>query len=486
MSFFTEHGGGFGETEEGQLIIQLTENNMPLLITDNDNTGSRTVYHSGNIPKFLLVEGGTMTGTLVLHGDPAADLEAATKQYVDASVATGGGGGIPEAPTDGKVYGRVGSIQQWMAVVQNNGGTMTGPLILHADPTQVMGAATKQYVDNRPATDPTKLPLAGGTMTGVLALFADPTSDLDAATKRYVDANAGGEGGIPEAPVDGQVYGRSGSDWVSVVPKAGGAMTGALSIGGDVWPQLTLLNPGATSWAGIQLSCRPGQSNCITGAVGDNDCWDLNFGDDLSFTRYDNLGQSVDDPLTIKRDSGDVLVAHEPTALLGVATKGYVDAKVATGGGGITQAQADARYVNVTGDNMSAGLKFGSNTVAAPGDLSKHITLYGGSTGFLVMPNTVCYVSEWGFAHKWYIGGTLKLTLGSDGLLTLAGDPTANLGAATKQYVDSRTAPLATSAEKQKLDIDAVAADVAVLRAEVEALKTAAAAAATRAGHTKK
>lgn len=42
----------------------------------------------GYVP--LDIEGGTMTGALILHADPVSDLQAATKQYVDNS---GGGGG---------------------------------------------------------------------------------------------------------------------------------------------------------------------------------------------------------------------------------------------------------------------------------------------------------------------------------------------------------------------------------------------------------
>ena len=64
------------------------------------------------------------------------------------------------------------------------GDTMTGPLILNADPGAALGAATKQYVDLR-------LPLAGGTLTGPLILAADPVAALGAATKQYADATAG-------------------------------------------------------------------------------------------------------------------------------------------------------------------------------------------------------------------------------------------------------------------------------------------------------
>lgn len=64
-----------------------------------------------------------------------------------AVVTGGGGGGIPEAPTDGALYGRQSSA--WAKGVKLAGDTLTGALILAADPAVALGAATKQYVDNR-------------------------------------------------------------------------------------------------------------------------------------------------------------------------------------------------------------------------------------------------------------------------------------------------------------------------------------------------
>jgi hypothetical protein len=48
------------------------------------------------------------------------------------------------------------------------GGIMTGPLVLDADPTAALGAATKQYVDDLDALIAQYLPLVGGTLTGTL------------------------------------------------------------------------------------------------------------------------------------------------------------------------------------------------------------------------------------------------------------------------------------------------------------------------------
>lgn len=59
------------------------------------------------------------------------------------------------------------NIQQVLAsaFLPLTGGTLSGPLLLNADPTAAFGAATKEYVDN---VQGNKLPLTGGTMQGTI------------------------------------------------------------------------------------------------------------------------------------------------------------------------------------------------------------------------------------------------------------------------------------------------------------------------------
>jgi hypothetical protein len=99
------------------------------------------------------------------------------------------------------------------------GGAMSGILTLSGDPINPLDAASKQYVDSSitvvNSNFPNYLPLAGGTLTGTLNLAADPTSASQAATKRYVDAVATGSFAIPDAPSDGNLYGRLNATWVN-------------------------------------------------------------------------------------------------------------------------------------------------------------------------------------------------------------------------------------------------------------------------------
>jgi hypothetical protein len=77
--------------------------------------------------------------------------------------------------------------------VAKAGDTMSGLLVLSGDPAAPAGAATKNYVDNQIAADlaliANKVAKAGDTMTGPLTLPGDPGANLQAATKQYVDNN---------------------------------------------------------------------------------------------------------------------------------------------------------------------------------------------------------------------------------------------------------------------------------------------------------
>ena len=146
--------------------------------------------------------GGTMTGKIVLDGAPTSDLHAASKKYVDDNA---GGSGADATARAAAAQAQATAD----AALPKAGGTMTGKIVLDGAPTSDLHAASKKYVDDNAggsgtdataraaaaqaqATADAALPKAGGTMTGALTLNAAPTADLQAATKKYVDDNAGG------------------------------------------------------------------------------------------------------------------------------------------------------------------------------------------------------------------------------------------------------------------------------------------------------
>ena len=97
---------------------------------------------SGDLSGKVNKAGDTITGPLVLPGDPTQPMEAATKQYVDKM--------LPLA-----------------------GGTMTGALTLPADPTSDMQAATKKYVDDAVAGG-----ASGGSVKKLSMFGKDDTPEL--------------------------------------------------------------------------------------------------------------------------------------------------------------------------------------------------------------------------------------------------------------------------------------------------------------------
>jgi hypothetical protein len=334
--------------------------------------------------------GDTMTGALILPGDPTSPLQAATKAYVDAHAP----GNLPEAPIDSYSYGRLNS--SWQRVLPLSGGNLTGALTLQADPTQPLQAATKQYTD-------TRVLKAGDTMTGTLVLSGDPTQPLQAATKAYVDAHA--PGNLPEAPVDGYLYGRLNTSWQRGLPVAGGTMTGAL---------LLSANPTQPLEAATKQTV-----DAKIAKAGDAMTGPLTLAADPAQPLQAATKQYADLRVVKAGDTmtGALTLAADPTQPLQAATKQYVDGH----SGGIIDAPSDS---------------FAYGRVNAA--WQKVMPLAGGTmTGPIVLANDPTQPMQ--AATKQYSDmRVLKAGDTMTGQLLLQGNPTANLEAAPKQYVDAR------------------------------------------------
>jgi hypothetical protein len=312
------------------------------------------------------IAGGTMTGPLVLWADPNTALGAATKQLVDGKVA-------------------------------KTGDTMTGALTLPGNPTQPLQAAPKQYVDTRILrtgdtmtgslvlnADPTaalgaatkqtvdaKISRAGDTMTGTLVLVGDPVQPLEASTKAYVDAHT--PGAITEAPSDSYLYGRVNAAWARVLPLAGGVMTGGITLPAD--PTLAL---GAAT------------KQMVDGKIA-------------------KAGDTMTGPLVLPGD---------PTSPLQASTKAYVDAHTP---GAITEAPSDSYLYGRVNATWVRGLPLAGGTLTGPLALPADPTIALGAATKQMVDGKIAR-----------IGDTMT------GALTLAADPAGALDAATKQYVDTR------------------------------------------------
>jgi hypothetical protein len=156
----------------------------------NANQAVTKAYVDATAVGFLSASGATMTGPLVLAADPTAPLQAATKQYVDNAVASGGGTGSLTATAINTALGYTAQsaanvsaaiAAEMTATPSYTTVTLTGAI------TSSTQAATKAYVDAAIAGVSAST-FTGGTLTQTLILAANPTTNLGAATKQYVDA----------------------------------------------------------------------------------------------------------------------------------------------------------------------------------------------------------------------------------------------------------------------------------------------------------
>ncbi|EKD89669.1 MAG: hypothetical protein ACD_33C00011G0001, partial [uncultured bacterium] len=108
--------------------------------------------------------GGAVTGPLVLSGDPVQPLQAATKQYVDSTVNIHNADNILHLTSNEKTLlneitvnstevnrlaGLTSNLQQQIDGKANlSGGTFTGFINLHSNPSASLHLVTKQYADS--------------------------------------------------------------------------------------------------------------------------------------------------------------------------------------------------------------------------------------------------------------------------------------------------------------------------------------------------
>jgi len=120
--------------------------------------------------------GGTMTGAIVLAADPAATLQPATKQYADALVGAG-------TATDTVIGNRTITDT---SVATGDTSTLTNLLSWLGNVIKAITGKSSWRTAPRTTLE-NAVKLNGDTMTGALTLSGAPTVDLHAATKKYAD-----------------------------------------------------------------------------------------------------------------------------------------------------------------------------------------------------------------------------------------------------------------------------------------------------------
>jgi hypothetical protein len=99
--------------------------------------------NSGVLGSYLRKTGDTMTGRLILAGNPVEELEAVTKKYVDDNTIDSN----EIASTLSNYHSAAYTNQLLDGKVNKSGDTMNGYLTLNGDPIHDLHPASKRYVD---------------------------------------------------------------------------------------------------------------------------------------------------------------------------------------------------------------------------------------------------------------------------------------------------------------------------------------------------
>jgi hypothetical protein len=260
---------------------------------------SREDYVHPTDTSLLPLAGGTMTRDLTLFGPQTTDLMAATKLYVDQAASAATLWQEVYDPTTNTPDLNSPAVQNhgWSWTVNVAGDTAAnlpeipaGTALQVGDVLQWIGAKSAYaIIAGGPLTeveaDARYLRLAGGTMTGSLILAADPLLDLEAATKQYVDTHS------------------TNANYVAIT---GDMMTGNLAI--DTTAAATSGSLTLTRNAGLLASIYGSSGPNIRWAMdlGDNTPeTGTNTGSDFLLSCYTDAGVLINTPLRVIRASGD-------------------------------------------------------------------------------------------------------------------------------------------------------------------------------------
>ena len=264
---------------------------------DSTNTASRGniyVRSVGNPENFAIFN---MTGTITDHG---SWLEAGVTYVAHAGafftgdpisvafIRTGNLGASGAGSGDMIAANNLSDVASIPAAATNLGvGTTSTPTFTQVNvnaPIADTNAATKKYVDDLgTSVASTKVSKAGDTMTGPLVLPADPATDNQAANKHYVDAVVAVGSG-------------------SKVSKAGDTMSGDLYI--DKANPAIILDKAASTQSVQLVSATDGAARWVLELSNGVPETGSNEGSNFSLLRFDDAGTIIDVPFQVARGTG--------------------------------------------------------------------------------------------------------------------------------------------------------------------------------------
>jgi hypothetical protein len=285
-------------------------------------------------------------------GTPTANTtDAATTAYVDTEIANL----VNSAPGTLDTLGEIATAIQaggsvFDAMVLKAGSTMTGALVLNADPALNLGAATKQYVD-----------AVAGSATAAAASAAAAATSYDSFDDRYLGAKSSDPavdndgdplvtGALYFNSVSGTMLAWNGTAWTSISSAAAIFRFKFIAVGGETslsgadasaqtlsylaGKEQVYLN-GVLLVRGTDYTATTGSSITALAALATSDIVEI-----ITFTA---LSVVTDIPQSIVDAKGDLIVgtAADTVGRLAVGTNGYFLSADSSAGTGLAWAAVD-------------------------------------------------------------------------------------------------------------------------------------------------
>ncbi len=265
-----------------------------------------------------------------------------------------GSGGIPEAPTDGEIYGR--KLSNWSQIT---------PAEIAAVPTTRRVDGIQSIVDGGDLSEDRSLRLSGDVATP----GADKLYGTDGAGVRgWYDQPAGG-GGVPEAPIDGGYYARRNAAWTTWAPSDVGAVPETRTVNGIQ----SILGGGALtgnlSFTFVNDSASPGANKLYgTDGTGTKGWFDQPTGG-AGQTNLGNIPSATNVQITSSSGTDTTVVAATVT-LAGVMSAAQVTQLNATA----TQANLDTHTTDTGNPHSVTKAQVGLGNADNTSDLAKPIS----------------------------------------------------------------------------------------------------------------
>lgn len=456
-----------------------------ITVTADANTLSGTTLKS-TVVNSSLTSVGTLTGLAIGAGaainagnnvianvaDPLTNQDAANKLYVDTAITNLIDGAVPALDTLKEIADSLNNDTDIATTIVNGlatklalaGGTMTGELYLSADPVGSTEAATKNYVDTQVSSaisaadtissdDTSVVVTDNGVADGKVEItvdgnvivtvgpanisaeshrivdVTDPSGPQDAATKKYVDDQIDGLASVASS---GQYSDLTGTPTLALVATSGSFtdLSNAPNII-DLDCDSVYANNSLHTGGSIEGEYLAVKQNASVGLLGAGSLSRLEI--------VDNTASGV----TIHQVKNNLLDIHSSgTLTLGAtgnlsiqglvypATDGSAGDVVVTDGAG-TLSFATLSYLPLSGGTLTGKLNAAQGT-GTTGGYSFGGTEGGADTGMFSNADGVL---------DFYANAIKIVTITTSGVtstqaITLPGDPTNALEAATKQYVD--------------------------------------------------